>query len=300
MRVCIIFNPMARGEKARHLVRRLKALDGAAVLKPSGGAGEARKFAAQAVQEGFELVVAAGGDGTVNEVLNGLGDVPNGFDRARLGILPMGTVNVFARELGFPLELEPAWKVLCSDTELRVDLPWATFETEAGVERRHFVQLAGAGLDARAIEQVDWQLKKRTGPLAYVVSGFQALKSISPTMEIELESGVYRGELVLIGNGRFYGGQFHCFPRANLQDGILDVVIFPRVSLIRLVWFSFTVLVRRLEAWGGIIYQQSPWVKMTAPSRTPFELEGDTVGRLPVQIGVNPRQLRLAMPRCRS
>src|SRR5690242_17817331 len=98
MRICVIFNPAARGEKSARFREHLGTLSAECVLKPTYAPGAGRALAAEAVREGFELIVAAGGDGTVNEVLNGLGDEPEGFARACLGVLPLGTVNVFARE----------------------------------------------------------------------------------------------------------------------------------------------------------------------------------------------------------
>src|SRR5881628_1790607 len=108
MRTCVIFNPAARGDKARNFRRHLADLGTHCALKSTAAAGDARRLAAEAVGEGFEVVVAAGGDGTLNEVLNGIGDAPDGFDKARLGVLPLGTVNVFARELAIPTRLEHA------------------------------------------------------------------------------------------------------------------------------------------------------------------------------------------------
>src|SRR5712691_3191908 len=102
VRTCVIFNPAARGEKAKRFRRHLDDLGSDCALKLTTAAGDARRLAAEAVAEGFEIVVAAGGDGTLNEVLNGIGDAPGGFEKARLGVLPLGTVNVFARELALP------------------------------------------------------------------------------------------------------------------------------------------------------------------------------------------------------
>src|SRR5437879_10309450 len=102
MKPCVIFNPAARGEKARRFRERLAALSAECALKPTYAPGGGRALAAEAMREGFEIIVAAGGDGTVNEVLNGIGDEPDGFARARLGGLPLGTITVFARELKLP------------------------------------------------------------------------------------------------------------------------------------------------------------------------------------------------------
>jgi hypothetical protein len=152
----VIFNPAARGNKARHFRHQLDAIGSQCALKATTAPGDARRLAAEAVGEGFDLIVAAGGDGTVNEVLNGLGDAPDGLARARLGVLPLGTVNVFARELKIPLRIERAWNVLQRGREMRIDLPRVEFSANGTRQKQYFAQLAGAGMDARAIELVDW------------------------------------------------------------------------------------------------------------------------------------------------
>src|SRR5580700_6157302 len=119
MRACVIFNPTAKGDKAKHFRRHLEVIGAECALKQTVAAGGARPLAAEAIREGFDTVVAAGGDGTLNEVLNGIGDVPDGFERIRLGVLPLGTVNVFAKELGLPMELSHAWRVLREGREAR-------------------------------------------------------------------------------------------------------------------------------------------------------------------------------------
>src|SRR5436309_14567343 len=100
MRACVIFNPAARGEKAKRFRRHLDEIGKETSLKMTSAPGDGRRLSAEAIREGFDTIVAAGGDGTLNEVLNGMGDAPEGFKAARLGVLPLGTVNVFARELG--------------------------------------------------------------------------------------------------------------------------------------------------------------------------------------------------------
>src|ERR1041384_7843613 len=147
VRACVIFNPVAKGDKARHFRETLDVFAAGCALKKTAAAGDARRLAAEAIREGFELVIAAGGDGTLNEVLNGMGDAPDGFDRACLGVLPLGTVNVFARELKLPLQPEAAWAAIRDGRETRVDLPCAEFTSNGRTERRYFAQMGGAGLD---------------------------------------------------------------------------------------------------------------------------------------------------------
>src|SRR5512142_1143729 len=147
MKTCIIFNPVARGQKAGRFRHQLAGLASQSALKPTGAPGQGRALAAQAVEEGYEIIVAAGGDGTVNEVLNGIGDAPEGFARVRLALLPLGTVNVFARELGLPIHLERAWAVFERGRETAVDLARVEFMRKGEPATRYFAQLAGAGLD---------------------------------------------------------------------------------------------------------------------------------------------------------
>lgn len=164
MNPCVIFNPVARGDKARQFQHYLAGLSHQCALKPTTAPGAGRALAAEAVREGFDTIIAAGGDGTVNEVLNGLGDVPDAFARVRLGVLPLGTVNVFAKELGLPVDFLNAWRVICAGRERRIDLPTAEHTLDGKTVRRHFAQLAGAGLDSRAIELVNWEHKKDWPP----------------------------------------------------------------------------------------------------------------------------------------
>jgi len=147
---CVIFNPAARGEKARHFRDQLAALSSSAALKPTYAPGSGRALAREAVQEGFTTIVAAGGDGTLNEVVNGIHDA-NGTERCRLGVLPLGTINVFARELRLPTAFDAAWRVIESGREQVIDLPSVEFNRDDAPTRQVFAQLAGAGLDSRAM-----------------------------------------------------------------------------------------------------------------------------------------------------
>jgi len=296
VRICVIFNPTARGDKARRFRAQLDAIGARAALKQTACAGDARRLAAEAVNEGFEVIVAAGGDGTVNEALNGLGDAPEGFARARLGVLPLGTVNVLARELGLPLASAPAWEAILRGRERRVDLPWVEWTTAAGPQRRYFAQLAGAGLDARAVELVSWPLKRKIGPLAYVVAGLRALCERAPRITVSDGQVSATGALVLLGNGRLYGGQFVLFPRANMSDGLLDATVFPRAGWGTLLRTGPVLLAcKRLPA-GVSRTLRSAALTLTSDGPVPFELDGELVGHLPAQFGVRPGALRLAVP----
>lgn len=293
VRTCVIFNPTAKGDKARRFRRHLDEIGREAALKLTTCPGDARRLAAEAVHEGYEAVVAAGGDGTLNEVLNGLGDVPNGFARTRLGVLPLGTVNVFARELDLPWDLKLAWDIIRRGRERRIDLPCAEFEDKAGQKRRYFVQLAGSGLDAKAIELVDWPLKKKIGPLAYVAAGLRAMGQAKPTIVAKGDSDIVEGQLVLIGNGRLYGGDFRIFPDASLEDGFIDVCVFPRVDWLALARCGPGLLVRKVLPESVVRHFRTTALSLTSSPPAPFELDGELVGQLPIRVSMAAGQLRV-------
>jgi len=292
----VIFNRKARGGKARRFRQRLRAIGTQSTLKFTVSAGDARRLAANAIQEGFEIVVAAGGDGTLNEVLNGFGDVPDGFDRARLGLLPLGTVNVFARELAIPMQIDAAWAAIQQGRDTLIDLPSVEYRHNDAPQRRYFAQLAGAGLDARAIELVHWPLKQMVGALAYILAGLQALAGAQSRITVTGGGHTATGGLVLIGNGRLYGGELRVFPQANLRDGLLEVCVLPRVSWFVLARCGPSLLLRGTIPASLTQVFQAESLTLSSPTRTPFEADGELVGLLPAKFSLQPSRLRVIVP----
>ncbi len=259
-------------------------------MKATAAPADGRRLATEAIKDGFDVIVAAGGDGTVNEVLNGIGDAPEGFERVRLGVLPLGTVNVFARELGTPLQLEPAWDVLRRGRERKIDLPHAEFLATG--RRTYFAQLAGAGLDARAIELVNFSVKRRVGPLAYIMAGLRALVEKKPQVKASANGASFSGELVLIGNGKFYGGPFEIFPAADPRDGLLDVCVFPRVDWPTLFRCAPGFLLRRKLPEATVKRFRVASFELTAEDAK-FELDGELAGPLPARFSIERERLRV-------
>lgn len=246
------------------------------------------------MREGHELIVAAGGDGTVNEVLNGIGEVPGAFARVRLGVLPLGTVNVLAYELGIPRSLPAACAVLESNRERVVDLPQIDFP-ETGAMRL-FTQMAGFGWDARAVQLVDWPLKKRIGRFAYLWAAFKAASEPLPQITVSDGMRSLAGPYVLVGNGRFYAGRWSLCPEASWDDGLLEVTVFPRTTLPALLRSGFAVIINRLRSLGGVQFLRAPVLELTASTPVPIQADGEFVGTTPARCSVRPRALRLAVP----
>src|SRR4051812_29924734 len=204
--ILVILNPAARSTRARNQSNAIGELPGGAVISITTEAGQARALAADAAQQGYRIVVAAGGDGTINEVVNGLAG-----SQTALGILPVGTMNVFAAELGLPRRLSDAWRVIQAGHTREIDL--------ARANRQYFVQLAGVGLDAQVVKETTRTLKKNFGPLSYLISTAQIAARKPPVIIADCDGRVLEGSFVLIGNGRFYGGPIPFFSRARVDDG---------------------------------------------------------------------------------
>jgi diacylglycerol kinase (ATP) len=294
--ICIIFNPTARGEKAKKFQRSLEASRGRFALKPTHCAGAARQLATQAIEEGFQTIVAAGGDGTLNEVLNGIADAPDGFSRARLGVMPLGTINVFARELRVPLKLSDVWPMLEAGHEIALDVGCAEFQNQGRPQKRLFLQLAGAGIDARSVELVSWELKKKLGKFAYLAAAFRALSDSSPRITIDNGATQASGALVLIGNGKFYGGSYPLLHKSELQDGLLDAAVFDQVNWQALPGIGWNFLLGRLFKEGCTAYLQGREMTLRSDGRAAFQVDGEFAGELPGTISVWPRRLRVVVP----
>ncbi len=295
MKTCVIFNPAARGDKARHFHAHLSEVARDAELKPTLCPGDAQRLAAEAVRDGFETIVAAGGDGTLNEVLNGIAEA-GGFGRVRLGVLPMGTTNVFAKELRLPTDFSAVWPIIQRGNTLLIDVPWASYTRAGVVQRRCFAQLAGAGLDSRAVELVDWNLKKRIGYLAYVIAALRAWRGPLPMIEVSNGRETVAGQLVLVGNGKFYGGRFTVFPLADLCDGLLEAVVWPRVNLETIARSGWGMLTDHFHTGRNTVQLQGDRLELQCPAGMPFQLDGENIAQLPATFGVNPRVLSVIVP----
>lgn len=267
----VIVNPGARGATAGRSVARIRAFSPRIELHQTRGAGDARRLAESLALAGAPLVVAAGGDGTVNEVVQGIAQA-GAAARTAMGVLPTGTMNVFAAELGLPAgDLEQCWRAIVEGQTRSVDL-WE-------LNGRCFVQLAGIGLDAAIIGETSWESKKRFGPLSYVLAGLKVLRRPAPMLQVAAPGQPpCCGTAVLIGSGRRYGGPFPLFPQALLSDGRIDVVVMPRHG-----WGDFYALGRALlsghyAAHRAVRYFQTEELVVLADQEVPYEVDGEWAG----------------------
>jgi diacylglycerol kinase family enzyme len=156
--------------------------------------------------------------------------------------------------------------------------------------------MAGAGLDARAIELLDWPLKKRIGQLAYVVAGLKALRRAPSRLTVTHGPDSFGGELVLVGNGRRYGGRFTIFPRADLCDGLLEVCVLPRTSWLTLAWCVPRLLTLGTLPPRAVRSFQAESFTLASSSPAPLQVDGELIGQLPANFFLQRQKLRVIVP----
>jgi len=283
----VILNPTAGSpEHIRSWQQRIESLAGDCPIRVTLHSGEAEALTRHAVKEGFTRIVAAGGDGTVTQVANGLAG-----STATLGVLPMGSVNVFAMELGLPLHsLQRCWEII-QDTSVRlVDLPSAN--------GKYFVQLGGVGLDAQVVKETSLAFKRSFGPLSYLISAAHIAARQPPKLFIESENApVEEGSFVLVGNGRLYGGPFPFFKHAIIDDGLFDVVVFTRLGYLEIVKYLQDVVFSSDIKVPEIEYFQTRRLRITSEQDVPLELDGELAGNCPVDFRIREKALRVLAPR---
>jgi diacylglycerol kinase (ATP) len=291
MRTCVIVNPNAGsvGEIAA-LRETLGRLPETAVLlteKP----GDAETLAARALTSGAGQVVAAGGDGTLNEVVNGLAA---GFGRARLGLLPLGTGNDFARSIGVPADLEDALAVLAAGRTRAVDVGRA----EISGRKRWFINMAAGGF-AGAVSEKAGEVKDRWGPLAYLraavgtlpeLRGFAARVTLDGGERLEIEAFN-----VVVSNGRFVAGGIPAAPQSLLDDGRLDLMIVPSVSIPKLAVLVPQVLLGRHAGSDLLLFRQAARLEIAAEPPMSFNLDGELAGEGTIRFEVSPRVLEMVV-----
>ena len=282
----VILNPAARGARTQRLRAEVEKLARGSVFCATSGVGQAEGLARSAIAEGYGKIVAAGGDGTINEIVNGIA----GHDVA-LGLLPLGTMNVFAAELGLPLnDLAACWKIIQRNRTHRVDLPRAN--------RKHFVQLAGVGLDAQAVKETSFAFKRSFGPLSYLISAVQIASRTPPILRIESEDAVTtEGSFVLVGNGRLYGGRFPFFKQAVMDDGLLDAIVFKRLNYVDIIRYLQDVVFTPQISSPEVEYFQTKYLRVSSDENVPVEIDGELIGHCPVEFKIRAGGLRVLTPR---
>lgn len=251
--------------------------------------GSARHLAEEAVRAGMRMVVAAGGDGTINEVIQALA----GHTTA-LGVLPMGTVNVWAREANIPLTLAEARAVLVYGARRRIDLG------RAG--SRYFILMAGIGIDAEVARRVEHHFLKRIGlkVMDYIATGGIVGVTQRP-VKVWMQDGKRRRSRhavqILIGNTRLFGGALAFTQQAVADDGWLDVVFVGGHHLRHRAQVLLRAALRRPSLGPHAHYAHVRTMRLDAAVPLPVQVDGEVIGTLPMTFAVAPRALTVVVPR---
>jgi diacylglycerol kinase (ATP) len=262
-------------------------------LMPTDAAGHATELAQAAVAEGADLVIVLGGDGTINEVVNGL--VHSGVP---LGVLPGGTANVLATELGLGSRLEKAAARLAQSVARPVALGKITSgSADAGgpALTRYFLMMCGAGFDARVVFEVDHRFKAVAGKLAYYWAGLSQITHSVEPIDVRLNgSGSQRCGFALISRVRNYGGDLEIAKGASLLRDAFEIVTFEGTNPLRYAWYMLGVVFGQLKSMRGVRVLSSGSAEVL--SNTHVQFDGEYLGRQPVLIEIVPGALNLLVP----
>lgn len=292
-RARLIYNPTAgREEVKKNLADILTILEDGG-LETSCHAtkkeGDAVEAARQAASKGYDVVIAAGGDGTVYEVVNGMAEVPK---RPQLGIIPGGTTNDFARAIGLPRQIDKAAKVIAAGHSIPVDV--------GKLNDRYFINIAGGGWLTDVTYEVPSKLKTVIGQLAYYAKGLEKLPSIRPIrVKIETNDQVLEETvmLFLIANSNSVGGFEKLAPEADLSDGLFDVIIVKKANLGEFIRLTSLAIRGEHIHDPHIIHFKTNRLRVSSPDKVLLNLDGELGGELPCEFEVLSHHFRLLVPK---
>ncbi len=290
MKTGYVVNPVAGKRKSVELIPRIKEAaqkrGQETCLYITEGPGDAEKKAVAALIDGCRVVVAVGGDGTVNEVVNGIAE-----SGAVMGVIPAGSGNDFARTLGIPLDFEEALECVLQGETRSMDVGL--------INGRRFVNVASVGFDAQVVLET-YKIKKRIrGPLAYPLGVLKTLAGYRPfAMEIETDERTIRKQVLLaaVANGVYYGGGMKIAPEAVADDGLFDVLVvedMPRLKILRL--FPMIYSGRHLSR-SEVEYFRTGKIKISCEEGH-INSDGEIIGSCPVEMVMHAGGITVIVPR---
>jgi YegS/Rv2252/BmrU family lipid kinase len=288
-RVLIIVNPTAGRWRSsrRRLCRVIAGLERrgcAVVLRRAGpSSGDAERLAREAEAD-FDIIVAAGGDGTLNAVVNGMA----AMQRA-VALLPFGTVNVLAREIGLPRDPERLAELIAAGPTRPI---WP-----GRVAGRLFLTMASSGFDAETVAAVDPRLKQHVGRLAFVWAILVCLWRYRPReLRVRVAGVEHRAAAVIAANGRFYAGSYVIAPQASLAEPMLDIVLLHRSGRLAVLRYLGALLLGRASERTDVTLLRSREAFVWAAEAVPVQADGEIVARLPALIDIAGQPLRFVGP----
>ncbi len=288
--IVLIANPVAKRSSPKKIERAVELLRSSGrtlTVHLTENRGDAEKVARSASERGASLIIAAGGDGTFNEVINGTARTDS-----VMAILPMGTTNVLAKELGIPEDVETAVELALSGEAHLVSLGSLTITLRQTIVTRFFCLMAGIGFDGEAVYSANLSLKKYSGKGAYVLSGIRTLVRYAPDeMTFIVDGRRYTGYSAIIGKASKYAGHFRITPDASLVNPDLYVFIMHGRRPADMLRYALGMLRGRHLAFKDVTYLRAHSVRVEGNAR--IQTDGDYIGTAPAEIGVVPEALKL-------
>lgn len=289
---CVILNPSAGSiQDLEEVTARLSRLPNVEVRLTSKR-GSAARFAGMAIKKGRQTIVAAGGDGTLNEVINGIGE---NLGAARVGLLPLGTGNDFARSIGMPVDLEEAIEVIQAGETRAVDLVRVTSD-----EVRYFVNVSAGGFSGLVNEKLTPEMKQTWGPLAYLrgaAAALPELRAYRTTLAFDnAESIMLELYNVVVANGRYVAGGRLIAPEASIDDGLLDIVLIPQRPAGELALVIAQIALGTHLSSDAVIHRRARKLTVNSKPGMWFNVDGELVGNEPATFEILPRALRFIAP----
>jgi diacylglycerol kinase (ATP) len=288
--IILICNPAAKAASEKKIDRACRYLRGKGYeVEPifTRQRGDAEQIARNALGKNPSLIIAAGGDGTFNEVMNGLAgsEIP-------MAIFPLGTTNVLARELGVPAHEEHAMDFALSRRPNAVALGKITLTHCTPPVSRYFCLMAGIGFDGDAVHGISEPCKQISGKGAYIFSGIKTLFTLNlDRLQITVNGKMYPGYSSIIGKASRYGGDFKVTPDANLADPSLTVCIFQGKGRADILRYVLGIATGRHLNFGDVHCVQAKTVQVTGSAH--IQIDGDYLGMTPAAIEVVPDIIRL-------
>ena len=251
--------------------------------------GHAEDLARRAVRDGARIVAAAGGDGTIAEVANGIA----GSD-AGLGVIPLGTANVIAHEWGLPFEVEAIADALAARRTRLMRPLLARFGDGTA---RLVLQMLGVGLDSAVVASLDGGLKRRLGKGAYVLETVrQIFTSPFPSLAIRVNGEALEVAQAIATKGRFYGGRLLLAPHARADAPGFVAALFPGRGRLAAIRAGLALPLNLLPSLGGVTFRHAQSLEITAPAGLPVQADGDLIGRTPVVVTEAQTAIPLIVP----
>jgi diacylglycerol kinase (ATP) len=294
----IIVNPTAGSiveiDALLEQLRRLNPKE----LRVTKRAGEAERFARSAIRGGCSYVVAAGGDGTLNEVINGIA-APHFRRGIRVGILPLGTANDFARSIGLPSGVEENIEILRAKQTVPIDLVHVKSK-----RTRYFVNVSAGGFSGLVDEKLTPEIKATWGPLAYLRSAAAALPELhayhTTIVFDDTDKLVIELYNVIVANGRFVAGGLPIAPEADPADGLLDIVLVPKHPAAKVALLAAEMLLGRHLSSNALIFRRARKISVRSRPGMWFNVDGELVGNAPAVFQITPRPLEFVAAKRRT